>query len=166
MSDSGEGSVQAEEGSPSALVFSESVRAVQDQAAVVDGLRSRAGLMISAASLVTGFFAGVALGTPEHLDLWGWVATGLFSSVAGISLWILWPRQEWAFTSDPTDLVRDYVDAPNVTLPRAERNLSIYLGQAFANNKAKLRWLFFWFEIACVLLVLEVVFWIVDIVTR
>jgi hypothetical protein len=101
-----------------ALVFSESVRALQDQATVVDGLRSRAGMLVSVTALVTSFFSGFAQGHPKHLDLWGWIATALFVAIAGISVWVLWPREKWAFTVYPTVLVRDYLDDTTVTLPR------------------------------------------------
>jgi hypothetical protein len=43
------------------------------------------------------------------------------------------------------------------------RNLSIWMGRAFAGNKVKLRRMFFWFELASVLLVFEVLSSVIDI---
>jgi hypothetical protein len=49
----------------SRVVYEESVRAMNQQAGVLDNLRARAGTLIAAASLVTGFLGGQALAKPS-----------------------------------------------------------------------------------------------------
>ena len=57
-------------------------------------------------------------------------------------------------------LVRDYLDREDVTVDRARRNLSLHMATARDHNSEKLRWMFRFFETACVLLGVEVAFWI------
>ena len=148
------------------LVFGEGVRSLQNQVTALDGLRSRTGLLLSAASLVTSFFSGIALGDPRQLDGWGWIATAFFVLVAVISIALLWPRYRWSFTSNPKDLVQDYLDDPDVSVVRAQRNLAIHMGNAYADNDKKLKRMYTGFALACGALVFEVLAWIADIVRR
>jgi hypothetical protein len=53
-----------------------SVRAIEDQAAVLESLRSRAGTMFAAAAIVTSFFGSQAL-TEANVDLEPWPLVGL-----------------------------------------------------------------------------------------
>src|SRR6266496_650368 len=51
------------------LAYDASVRAIQDQAGVLDGLRTRAGTVLAAAALVSSFLGGQALRDSSHLEL-------------------------------------------------------------------------------------------------
>jgi hypothetical protein len=57
------------------LLYSEAVRTLEQQQALVESVRARTGILLSAASIVTSFFAGIAL-------------------AGGKCLAILWP--EWS----------------------------------------------------------------------
>ena len=56
------------------LAFTEAVRALETQNASLDGVRNRAGIVISAAAIVAGFLGPATL----HADAWGYVAAILF----------------------------------------------------------------------------------------
>jgi hypothetical protein len=59
------------------LVFEEAVRALDDQRSVLDNMRTRSGIVLSAAAVTTSFFGGLALrdGSPGWL---GWAAVVAF----------------------------------------------------------------------------------------
>jgi hypothetical protein len=49
------------------VVYEAAVRGAQDTAAILDGLRARAGTVFAAAALVSSFLGGQALRTVDHL---------------------------------------------------------------------------------------------------
>jgi len=78
------------------VAYDEAVRALSEQQSVVDSLRTRAGLLFSAAAITTSFLGAQALdGGDSSLVVWP-AMTG-FVGVALASLAILWPRQWGAF---------------------------------------------------------------------
>jgi hypothetical protein len=145
------------------LVYSEAVRTLEQQQAVVESLRSRAGTLLSAASIATSFLAGIAL-SGRRLDGWGWAATGSFVGLVGLCLAILWPTRRWIFRFNSKKLIRDYVEAdPPATLSEMQRDLAIHMENWADVNSWKLRWLFSYFQAASLFLGAEVVFWIVGL---
>jgi hypothetical protein len=146
-----------------ALVYEAAVRALDQQASVVESVRTRAGVLLSAGSVATSFLAGVALTNGRGLSPWGWVAVVSFLGVAGPSVWVLWPRHGWKFSPSATRLVADYLDPEGVTLTRAQRNLAIHMGNSEASNADALQDMFRWFEVATIALGVEVLLWIADL---
>jgi hypothetical protein len=147
-----------------ALVFGEARQLLDQQAGVVDIVRSRAGILLSAASIATSFLAGIAIPKGEGLRLfWSGPAALAFGVVVGLCVTILWPTRNWKFSSNPTDLVRSYLDPTDVSLARAQRNLALWAQQWADGNAEKLRTMFILFEVACAFLAAEVAFWIFDL---
>jgi hypothetical protein len=70
----------------------------------IDSLRTRAGLLFSAAAITTSFLGAQALngGGP---GLTVWLAMAGFVGLALVSLAILWPRG-WEFTANPQDVIQ------------------------------------------------------------
>jgi hypothetical protein len=83
-----------DDNTPLQLAYDSSVRAIADQAGVLESLRSRAGTMLAAAALVTSFFGGQAL-VQQRVDLEPWSLAGLavaaFIGMAACTIFILWP---------------------------------------------------------------------------
>ncbi len=77
----------------SQIAYDASVRAIQDQAGVLDSLRTRTGTVLAAAALVSSFLGGQALRESGHLELWSLTTTavGAFVASAVLALVILWP---------------------------------------------------------------------------
>jgi hypothetical protein len=75
-----------------ALAYDESVRAIVQQQDALNGLHTRAGLVLSAAAITSSLFAAQVLrdGPPSCLT---WNALAAFVVVGIGSLWVLWPRQ-------------------------------------------------------------------------
>jgi hypothetical protein len=146
-----------------ALLYAEGVRALDDQQSVVESIRVRAGILLSAASVATSFLAGVAVGR-KGLSFWGWLATTCFVGVGVLSFMILWPKREWTFRANIKKLVRDYVDgdAP-ASLAEMHRDLALHMENWAEANSWKMRWLFIYFQVAVLLLGFEVVLWIIDL---
>jgi hypothetical protein len=91
-----------------ALVYNEAVRTLEQQQAVIESIRTRAGILLSAAAIATAFLSGIVV-TKHRLDVLGWLATVAFVGVVGLCMAILWPTREWKFRANPKKLVRDYV---------------------------------------------------------
>jgi hypothetical protein len=80
---------------PYELAYEASIRAIDNQAATVESLRSRAGTILAATALVTSFFGGQALtrgvSSPLHVVSFTTAALGSFIAVSLLSLTILLP---------------------------------------------------------------------------
>jgi hypothetical protein len=153
----------AEAGSVAALAYAEALRGLDQQAAVVDNLRSRAATLLSATSIATSFLAGLTIRDTGIVDNSGWGALACFIAVTASCVWILWPRRDWRFHASAASLVRDYVDGEGVTIDRAHRDLALHMDHAYTLNAERLRWLFRFFQLGCVLLAAEILLWIASL---
>ena len=68
-----------------AAIYEQSFRALDEQARVLDGLRARAGTLVSLATVTTAFVGGLAATSPRapspKLSVVAWVAIALYLSV-------------------------------------------------------------------------------------
>lgn len=79
-----------------AFAYSESVRSLSQQANVLDNIRTRAGLVITAANVVTALLAAPAIQS-SGLTLGGVLAFIAFAVVGALSVLILVPQKGWNF---------------------------------------------------------------------
>jgi hypothetical protein len=147
------------------LAYEEAKSAISSQASTLDGLRSRAGTLLAAASLVTGFLGGQALVKPTFdkgvvvradIGTEGWIAIGCFILVAVLTLVILWPYQ-WRFEMGAKVILK------GDDFEGTQRELAEYHEKNWDSNKIKLDRLFSCFRWATVLLAAETVAWIIDL---
>jgi hypothetical protein len=155
-------------------VYRESIRTLDEQAKVLDGLRNRAGALVAVSSLVTAFLGGQALNrsgavmqvggrtvTEIHLDAIAWTAIGLFCVVLLANLLIVAPWRNWVFTHNPHQLISVHLDpGPPSTVSELHRSLSYWNGVHYKANGNKLRILSALFATACTLLAVETVMWL------
>jgi hypothetical protein len=147
------------------FAYDEAVRALVEQQSVIDGLRSRAGLLLSAAAITTSFLGARSL-DPGELGLAGWLATACFVGVALVSLIILWPRR-WEFEADPREMIAIYVDAAEpASVGRLCRNLSLQMHNSYVENRGGLRQLVAFSQVAICLLTTEVILWVIALATH
>lgn len=141
-----------------AFVYEESVRALTQQAAVVDNIRTRTGTLIAATSLVTALLAGPTLSlrgvTPGSMG-----AIVLFFISALLALWVLWPTRGWTFSFDAKEVVTHLDERPK-DLARLHRQLARLNGKYYAANDAKVDALFGRFKWSVLFLVAEIGAWI------
>jgi hypothetical protein len=78
---------------------------------------------------------------------------------------MLWP-QAWEFTANPQDLIKTYIDSEEPALvDEIRRELSLHMHKSYVENKAGLRRLALFFQVASGLLTLEVFLWIISLAT-
>jgi hypothetical protein len=94
-------SKQVPRGDPEAykLAFSEGVRALSEQQAVIDGFRTRSGLLLSGAAIATSFLGQASLANGTSFV--SWLAIGLFVLLGAAVVAILWPRGDWEYAVRP-----------------------------------------------------------------
>lgn len=127
----------------------------------MDALRTRAGVLLAAASLVTTFFGGQALEGDARICGAALVAIVAFLMMAGACMVVLLPWK-FEFSLSPTELIKDYIDVEErQELPVVLRDLAIHYKTSHAKNRTRMEILFWSFRIAVVLLGLEVTAWLI-----
>ncbi len=144
------------------LAYDEAVRSLLDQQTAIESVRSRAGLVFSAAAISTSFLGAQALrsGTTNFIP---WLALVGFVGMAIALLAILWPRR-WDLAIDPHEVIRAYVEAATpAPIEDLHRDLSFHMHRAYLENQAGLEKLFVFLQVANALFVVELVIWIVAV---
>lgn len=148
-----------------AIALEEARRALDEQERAVAQLSTRAGLLISAAAVVTSLLGGPVLARGA-LDLASWVAIAAFVGTATAALSILRPRRDCEFALHPAALIGDYLETSStehLTLDDLRRNLALNMGVSVTRNERELESLVTTFNIGSVLLAIEILAWVVSI---
>lgn len=146
------------------LAFEESIRALTHQSGVLDDLRSRTGILLTAASLTATFIGSRAL--DGGFSAWTQVALGLFLMSGAFCLGILWPRGNWGFTFNAQTILDGYVRHPGpATIDQMHVEFAEINHENWETNKERLRWLFWSFRLGVLALVLQVPCWLMAIGT-
>lgn len=144
------------------VAYDEAVRALSDQRIGMDSVRSRAGLLLSAASVTTSFL-GARSFEAGALSPISWSALTSFISMALVSLAILLPPQG-EFSADAREVIDAYIEAPEPALiGRLHRDLALHMHGSYVNNMEALDRLATLFQVACGLLIVEMIFWVLSI---
>lgn len=144
------------------VAYDEAVRALSEQQAAIESVRTRAGLLLSAAAVTTSFLGAQAL-QGGGSRLFSLLALATFVAVAAISLAILWPR-EWEFTASPRRVMKGFIEPGEATrLQDLHRDLSLHMHGSYLVNHQGLKELALLFQTASGLLTIEVVLWIAAI---
>jgi hypothetical protein len=144
-----------------ALAYQESVRGLTQQAGVLDNVRTRAGLLITAANVVTALLATQAIGNRPGIGPGGGVAIGAFIVTMVLSLYILLPKGEWNFAFDAYKLHKMIEGEGYPSLGALQRRLARLNEDSQTANVTKLERMFSAFRWACVALTVEVIVWVV-----
>lgn len=143
------------------VAYDEAVRALSAQQAVIDSVRSRAGLLFSVAAITTSFLGAQALDRGSNFA--SWMALASFVAVSLIALALLWPRH-WEFSADPSELISTYIEADGrASIEELHRDLSLHMHGSYLENWDGLRRLAALFQAAGILLTIETILWIVAI---
>ena len=136
-----------------AAIYDQSFRALDEQARVIDALRTRASPRRTE--------SGERPGTHGRLDPASWVAIGLFVSVVLLTLFVVTPRTNTALAHHPDLLVCTYLNREQpVSLGAYRRAIAFYNGRNFDANARQLRALDATFAVASVCLGCELVVWL------
>jgi hypothetical protein len=149
---------------PYELAYEASIRAIENQAATVESLRSRAGTILAATALVTSFFGGQALsrvGRSElHLLSYTTGALGSFIAVSLLTLTILFPFT-LRFSLSAAAILRVFDAAEDAaTSAKVLREVALQYESMYDANVVQIRILATCFQLAIVCLLGEVGFWL------
>jgi len=150
---------------PYQIAYDEAVRALSQQQSTIEGLRTRAGLLLSSAAITTSFLGAQVLadGGPAIPT---WLALGCFVGVAVAVLAILWPHR-LEFTANPANVIENYIETEEpLRTAEIHRDLSLHMHDSYADNLDGQKQLARRFRLAGILLTLEVVFWLIDLASR
>jgi len=146
------------------LAFDQSVRALNLQSSVLDDLRSRTGILLTALSLSATFLGSRAL--DGGFSTWTRVAVGFFIASAGYCLGVLWPRGDWGFALNGPAILGEYVQKQSSAgLDHMLVEIAEINQENWEQNAERLRWLFWCFRLAVLALVLQVPCWLMAIGT-
>ena len=102
--------------------------------------------------------------TTIHFNAVEWIAAGAFVGLAVLCTAILFPWR-WPALHESAYVVVGRVDGGEA-VDSLQRNLAIYGEDAYRSNQKTLYRLYWCFSIGCVLLGVQVVFWILDLAMR
>jgi hypothetical protein len=153
------------------IAYEASIRAIDDQAGVLESLRSRAGTLLAATALVTSFLGGQAIADAREnvpdvqIEVWSVTAAaiGLFIVLALLTLAVRLPyRMRFSLSaSSMIEIVDSRRDVDPVTTQEAHREVALRHEAMYDFNAIQIRRLLWAFRLAIVCLVAEVALWIV-----
>ena len=143
------------------IVLAEAVRGIEGQQVNVDNLRSRVGILLSAATIATSFLGGTAL-DDGRVGWPGLAAIGLFVLHVLVGLWILWPR-EWTFQTSTKVMVNSWIEKDRVDEDTMRWRLARRLELYFDANAEVLERLWRLYAVAIALLGLGMALWIAEL---
>jgi hypothetical protein len=145
-----------------ALVYQEALRGLLQQRAAVESLHNRAATLVFASSFASSLLGSRALA--DGLGAWDWLAVGLLLAIGALTVVLLWPYYDLSWRFDPQDLLDTYVDgqAP-ATMAGMHRELALRIKADWHRNGRVVRRLREAFQLALVLLVLNILAWLLSI---
>jgi hypothetical protein len=150
------------------LAYDEARRALDGQERALTAFRTRAGIVLSAAAIVTSFLGGQAIAADGFTTL-SWVAIMAFAAVGIATLCVLWPDDNWQFEAIPNQVIATYIerkDGVDVPLHAIHRDLALHMENSYSSNEqSRLRPLRWAFRVAVVALVAEVALWLIELAT-
>lgn len=142
-------------------MLAEAIRAIDGQQDNLDNLRSRVGILLSAATIATSFLGGIAL-EGRSLQAFGYVAVGLFIVHIALGLSILWPRG-WKFQTRSQFMVKQWIDTDALDEDRMRRRLVYWADLNYTANAIRLDRMWRGYALAIGALGLEIVAWIMEL---
>ena len=141
------------------FVYAESLRSLTQQATVLDNIRTRAGLVITGANVVTALLAAPAI-KDRGLTNGAVIALVLFGAVGIMSLLMLLPQKGWNFRFGASDILARIEEKPEATLSDIQKRLAILNDDSYDKNEKKIARLFMWLRWASVFLFAEAGLWV------
>jgi hypothetical protein len=144
------------------LSYELSLRTLTQQESSLNELRARTGTLIAASSLVTSFLGGTAI-AHGGFDAWSILALAAFVLSIGLATWVLLPKEKLVFSVYGSVLFEDEIAADVFEIGETHRRLAYWLDGFHSRNEAKIDGLFTCYRAATVALLVEVMFWTIQI---
>jgi hypothetical protein len=132
------------------LALQEARRSSDQQFADLGAVRSNATVVFA---LALGALLLTPLGDQPHWYIR--TATGIVAAILGFWASICWPRG-YVFTHDPAVIVGWVERDDHPSIDEQARNLALFMGKAYDENRVKLDRLVFWYQGCVLLLALEI----------
>lgn len=146
------------------LIWEEGQRAVDGQVCGLDELRSRAAMVLTAASIAAAFLAATALDGGANFRTATWFGTGAFAVVGILTTAVLVPVRGWKFHRGTGKLLASYVEGENPsTIDDMHHDLAYHLQYDLNVNEKKLRWCYWALSASCAALVVEILAFLWDL---
>jgi hypothetical protein len=143
------------------LAYDEARRRLDAQEASVDELRSRSGVLLAAATIVTSFLGGRFVNSTSAPTTGVEVALGSFVLCVVLALLTLLPLGEWKFYFGTSKLIREYIeDRAPMSLGSTYRDLALHLESNHTKNEDRLHVLYWIFSVSAFALFVEVIAWL------
>jgi hypothetical protein len=134
--------------------------ALREQERAVAALRTRAGVVLAAAS-VSGSFLGTKV-SHGSLDVWGVLALVTFVACVAAAIYVLLPHKlVFAFRGQTLLAASDHEGIDDVS--EAYRAAGIWIEPMLESNRDQIADLSDWFTISCALLTAEVILWTISL---
>jgi hypothetical protein len=145
-----------------AFVYQEALRGLLQQQASLESLHNRAATLVFAASFASSLLGSRALA--DGLGVWDWVAVALLLGIGILTVVLLWPYYNLSFRFDAQELLDEYVDADSpLTMSQMHRSLALRIKADWQRNGHLVRRMREAFQVALILLVLEILAWLFSI---
>jgi hypothetical protein len=150
------------------LVYDEALRSIRQQQEALSGLHSRAGTLLAVAGVSVSFLGGAALGDNADLGCLTVAALIVFALLGIFAFAVIWPWWGWKFSSETDRLIADFVNRPGgpADVSEMHRTLAESMEGNYKKNQKKLGLLYASFQIASVLLFVDIGLWLIDLGTR
>jgi MFS family permease len=149
------------------LAFDEAQRAITQQQASLEAIRTRAVALLAAATVAGGFLGGQTVGAGGR-GLGGWAAAALvtFFILGLLTVYILVPRARWTFSNNIDGLIAE-ADALTEEARAVEyraylRDWALWIQTHWRENKVLIDRLHNAYAASCVLLLGTVMLWTVQ----
>ena len=133
------------------VILEEARRAIDFQAASLDELRARTGILLAAAA-VSGSFLGAATARADvGFSFLAGVAVVAFVLGVAFCIVVLWPPGDdaWIFVNSPKQLIEDWV-----SVEQDGRSMLLFLAEClednYDKNETRLLGLYRWFQAAAI----------------
>jgi hypothetical protein len=145
-----------------AFIYQEALRGLLQQQSLVEGMNSRAGNMIFAASFASSLLGARALS--DGVGFWDWLAVMFLFGIGALIVFMLWPYYNYTFRFDPKELLSKYVDGgAHVSMSEMHRELALRIEADRINNWRIIQRLRLALQLSLIFLLLEIVAWLFSI---
>jgi hypothetical protein len=142
------------------LAYQLSLRDLDRQEGVLDELRSRAGTILTASSILASFLGGQAI-SHSGFGWWTWATLAAFIASVTACVWILLPVSALRFgVGGPGAYEALYYQGDN--MPEVHRRLAYWLADFYDGNQRKIDALVVRYRIAAAAVVIEGILWAID----
>ena len=170
-----------------ALLLNEAIRALSAQETAVDELRTRSGVMLSAAGVVSAFLGSAALTAVSNasaksaaspslppdppffiLGMYMTILVAIVLTIVSSAVFVMILRtKSWVFQSKTKSLLGDYIETdPPASLSEIQRSLAWYMAESEEANGETLGRLYKWFNRGAIIFVIELVVWFLILAVR